>query len=98
MATLVDEMRRRGDSQALPDPLGIAALASQQRHMAIHLMDIYGGPEEKTWFVDSWETTGTRLDEVPCGGPARFCRSRTQRRPERSPRQSLGVSATRKVA
>ena len=42
------------------EPLGVAALASQKRHMALYLMGIYGGDHE--WFRERWRATGKKLD------------------------------------
>ena len=41
-------------------PLSLAALASQKRHMALYLMGVYG--EGDTWFRARWEATGRELD------------------------------------
>ena len=41
-------------------PLAMAALASQKRHMALYLMGVYGGDE--TWFRQTWQATGRKLD------------------------------------
>jgi hypothetical protein len=43
-------------------PLGIAALANQKDHMAVYLMGIYGDPEERAWFTETWKATGIKLD------------------------------------
>jgi hypothetical protein len=44
------------------EPLGVVALANQKQHVAVYLMGIYGDEDERTWFVDAWTATGTRLD------------------------------------
>ena len=44
------------------EPLALAALASQKRHMALYLMSIYGDAAEDSWFRTRWESTGKRLD------------------------------------
>ena len=41
-------------------PLTLAALASQKRHMALYLMGVYG--EDDGWFRARWEATGRKLD------------------------------------
>jgi len=43
-------------------PLGVAALASQKRHLSLYLMGIYGDAGESTWFRERWAETGKRLD------------------------------------
>jgi hypothetical protein len=43
-------------------PLGIAALASQKRHLSLYLMGIYGDDGESSWFRERWAETGKRLD------------------------------------
>ena len=44
------------------EPLALAALASQKRHMALYLMGIYGDSAEDSWFRTRWESAGKRLD------------------------------------
>jgi hypothetical protein len=41
-------------------PLSVAALASQKRHMALYLMGVYG--DDDAWFRERWQTTGKKLD------------------------------------
>ena len=41
-------------------PLALAGLASQKRHMSLYLMGVYGGDE--AWFRERWEATGRTLD------------------------------------
>lgn len=41
-------------------PLPLAALASQKRHMSLYMMGIYGG--EDASFRAAWEATGRKLD------------------------------------
>ena len=43
-------------------PLSYAGIASEKSYVSVHLMNIYGDPETQRWFVDSYETTGKRLD------------------------------------
>ena len=40
-------------------PLTVAALASQKRHLALYVMGIYG--RDDTWFRERWEATGRKL-------------------------------------
>jgi hypothetical protein len=51
--------------ERLPDtyngePLSVAALASQKRHMALYMMGIYGSDD--AWFRERWEATGHKLN------------------------------------
>jgi hypothetical protein len=41
-------------------PLSLAALASQKRHMSLYLMGVYG--EGGAWFRERWAATGKKLD------------------------------------
>ena len=41
-------------------PLAVAALASQKRHMALYLMGVYGGDDAR--FREEWLATGRKLD------------------------------------
>ena len=43
-------------------PLMYAALASQKRHMSLHLMNIYGDEESQRWFADGFAAAGKKLD------------------------------------
>ncbi len=43
-------------------PLGVAALASQKRHLSLYLMGIYGDDGESTWFRERWAETDKKLD------------------------------------
>jgi uncharacterized protein DUF1801 len=43
-------------------PLGVAALASQKRHLSLYLMGIYGDDGKATWFRERWAQTGKKLD------------------------------------
>ena len=43
-------------------PLGLAALASQKRHMAIYLTSIYENPETLEWFTSEYSATGKPMD------------------------------------
>ncbi|NNK92676.1 MAG: DUF1801 domain-containing protein [Acidimicrobiia bacterium] len=43
-------------------PLMLAALASQKRHMAVYLSAIYADPELDEWFRSDYSATGKRMD------------------------------------
>lgn len=43
-------------------PLMYAALASQKRHMAVYLMNIYGDAETERWFTKAYQASGKKLD------------------------------------
>ena len=43
-------------------PLGVAALASQKRHLSLYLMGICGDDGESSWFRKRWAQTGKKLD------------------------------------
>ncbi len=43
-------------------PLVFAALASQKRHMAVYLNNVYGDPDTLAWFTSAYEARGKRLD------------------------------------
>ncbi len=43
-------------------PLMYAALASQKRHMALYLTNVYGDESLETWFRERYLATGKRLD------------------------------------
>lgn len=43
-------------------PLGLAALASQKRHMAVYLNNVYDDPETLEWFTSIYTATGKPLD------------------------------------
>jgi len=43
-------------------PLPFAGLASQKNHMSLHLMCVYGDPEQARWFRQAWAQTGKKLD------------------------------------
>ena len=43
-------------------PFMYAALASQKRHMAVYLMNIYGNTETEQWFTEAYRASGKRLD------------------------------------
>jgi hypothetical protein len=43
-------------------PLGVAALASQKRHLSLYLMGIYGDDGESSWFRERGGETGKKLD------------------------------------
>ncbi|MBI3928510.1 MAG: DUF1801 domain-containing protein [Armatimonadetes bacterium] len=46
-------------------PLMYAGLASQKRHMAVYLTNIYADPGTREWFEQEYRKTGKRFD---CGG------------------------------
>ena len=43
-------------------PLQYAAIASEKRYVSVHLMSIYADAESQRWFVDSYRSTGKKLD------------------------------------
>ena len=43
-------------------PLGLAALASQKRHMALYLNNVYSDAQTRDWFTSAYAATGKRLD------------------------------------
>ena len=43
-------------------PLGLAAIASQKRHVSLYLNSVYGDRETERWFRERWAATGRRLD------------------------------------
>ena len=43
-------------------PLMYAALASQKRHMAVYLMNVYGDDETLKWFTERYTASGKKLD------------------------------------
>ena len=43
-------------------PLMYAALASQKRHMALYLTNVYGDETVENWFRERYRATGKRLD------------------------------------
>ena len=43
-------------------PLMFAALASQKRHMAVYLMNVYGNTETERWFTEEYSASGKKLD------------------------------------
>ncbi len=43
-------------------PLMYAALASQKRHMALYLTNVYGDGSVEAWFRERYKATGKRLD------------------------------------
>lgn len=42
--------------------LGDAAFDSQENHMAISLMCVYGDPAHEAWFREAWAKTGRKVD------------------------------------
>lgn len=44
------------------EPLPYAALGSQKRHIAVHLMGIYADPYGQAWLRAAWARAGKRLD------------------------------------
>ena len=43
-------------------PLIYAALASQKRHMALYLMNVYGDEDTLRWFTEGFAASGKKLD------------------------------------
>lgn len=43
-------------------PLGVASLANQKRHVALYLMGIYANDYDAKWFKEQWQAAGKRLD------------------------------------
>jgi uncharacterized protein DUF1801 len=43
-------------------PLAVASLANQKRHMALYLMGVYGEEGAAEWLRERWATTGKKLD------------------------------------
>jgi hypothetical protein len=43
-------------------PLAVASLANQKRHMALYLLGIYGDEDGQTWLRQQWGATGKKLD------------------------------------
>jgi len=43
-------------------PLAVASLANQKRHMALYLMGVYGDEGNQAWLREQWATTGKKLD------------------------------------
>ena len=43
-------------------PLQLAALASQKRHMALYLNNVYSDAETREWFTSAYASSGKRLD------------------------------------
>ena len=43
-------------------PLALASLASQKRHMALYLNSVYSDPETREWFAAAYAASGKRLD------------------------------------
>ncbi len=43
-------------------PLMFAAVASQKRHISLHLMNIYGDEESRRWFAEGFAAKGKKLD------------------------------------
>jgi hypothetical protein len=44
------------------EPLAIAGLASQKRHLSLYLMGVYADADEGARFRERWEATGKKLD------------------------------------
>jgi len=42
-------------------PLAVASLANQKRHMSLYLMGVYGDAGSQEWLRDRWATTGRKL-------------------------------------
>jgi hypothetical protein len=43
-------------------PLGLASLANQKRHVSLYLTSIYANDYDARWFRERWDETGKRLD------------------------------------
>jgi Domain of unknown function (DU1801) len=43
-------------------PLAVASLASQKRHMALYLMGVYGDEGNQAWLRERWAASGKKLD------------------------------------
>jgi hypothetical protein len=43
-------------------PLAVASLANQKRHMALYLMGVYGDDGAAAWLRERWASTGKKLD------------------------------------
>jgi len=43
-------------------PLQLAALASQKRHMALYLNNVYSDADTREWFTSAYASSGKRLD------------------------------------
>jgi len=43
-------------------PLAVASLANQKRHMALYLLGIYGNENAAAWLQQKWAATGKKLD------------------------------------
>ena len=43
-------------------PLALASLASQKRHLALYLNNVYSDPDTREWFTSAYATSGKRLD------------------------------------
>jgi hypothetical protein len=43
-------------------PLAVASLANQKRHMALYLMGVYGEEGSQDWLRERWAATGKKLD------------------------------------
>lgn len=43
-------------------PLQLAALASQKRHMALYLNNVYSDADTREWFTAAYASSGKRLD------------------------------------
>jgi Domain of unknown function (DU1801) len=43
-------------------PLAVASLANQKRHMALYLIGVYGDEGNQAWLKERWAATGKKLD------------------------------------
>jgi hypothetical protein len=43
-------------------PLALAGIASQKRHISLYLNHVYGDPALEAWFREGWAATGKKLD------------------------------------
>ena len=43
-------------------PLMYAAISSEKNYVSVHLMNVYADPETTQWFVESYKSSGKKLD------------------------------------
>ena len=61
MISYVVPLERRPDTYN-GQPLAVASLANQKRHMALYLSGLYASAEDAAWFRARWAETGKKLD------------------------------------
>ncbi|MEM7404466.1 MAG: DUF1801 domain-containing protein [Pseudomonadota bacterium] len=44
------------------EPLPLASIGAQKRHIGLYLFCVYMHDDTRAWFVDAWRRTGMRLD------------------------------------